>query len=349
MLERREAVGESSHLWVQVQLRPAALVMCTPRGSPFPCPPFVPALHCLREGQVTEMSTHALAQCPELRVPLPLCPWVTYLFIIYLFKVYLSYLLVFIDGWKSGGHFCCMAGAAGSPPAQSLAFQGAAVCLGASLGRDPCGTCAPVPFWSQGGRKEGNHVGACGEDTPCPSPSHRSSKPLYPLPMRCAPSLSHLYLLTCPPGVSPFGSCWICCCQFPGMVGRARTCGCCYGEKTKPGILLPRGENRKEEKRKAGFAECLKHKMTLLSRGAWTSVSGCYYQLEQNVAFHFSGIKRKPLELYWNETLCLVESFCLSGLRLQGCGGAGKQEFVGSWPSAPALARWWDQQLPLSP
>lgn len=116
-------MGESSHLWVQVQLRPAALVMCTPRGSPFPCPPFVPALHCLREGQVTEMSTHALAQCPELRVPLPLCPWVTYLFIIYLFKVYLSYLLVFIDGWKSGGHFCCMAGAAGSPPPSPLRFR----------------------------------------------------------------------------------------------------------------------------------------------------------------------------------------------------------------------------------
>lgn len=160
----------------------------------------------------------------------------------------------------------------------------------------------PSPFGARERRKERNHVGACKEDTPCLSPSRRSSKPLCPLPRRCAPSRAHLYLLTRPPGISPFGSCWICCCQFPGMVRRARTCGCCYGEKTKPGILLPRGENRKE-KRKAGFAECLKHKMTLLSRGAWTSVSGCYYQLEQNVAFHFSGIKRKPLQLYWNKTV----------------------------------------------
>ncbi|XP_027752382.1 protein FAM78B isoform X2 [Empidonax traillii] len=73
-----------------------------------------------------------------------------------------------------------------------------------------------------------------------------------------APSRARPYLLARPPGVSLFGSRWICCCQFLEMVRRAGTHECHYGEQTKPGILLPCGENRKE--RKAGFAECLKHK-----------------------------------------------------------------------------------------
>lgn len=70
--------------------------------------------------------------------------------------------------------------------------------------------------------------------------------------------------LPCPsrfpePGAPPAGF------ATPGEAGRARRGECHYGEQTKPGILLPRGENRKETK--AGFAECLKTQMTLPSRG----------------------------------------------------------------------------------
>lgn len=57
---------------------------------------------------------------------------------------------------------------------------------------------------------------------------------------------------------------------------------------------------------------------------------------ETDVAFHFSGIKRKPLELYWNQTLCLLESVwlaCTSGAVVVW---GSKQEFMGFRPSAPA-------------
>lgn len=59
--------------------------------------------------------------------------------------------------------------------------------------------------------------------------------------------------------------------------------------------------------------------------------------LPTNVAFYFSGIKRKPLELYWNQTLCLLESVwlvCTSGATAV-CGN--RQEFMGC-QSLPASA-----------
>lgn len=46
-----------------------------------------------------------------------------------------------------------------------------------------------------------------------------------------------------------------------------------------------------------------------------------------NVAFHFSGIKRKPLELYWNQTLYLLESVWLP-FYLWGRGGAGRNAWA---------------------
>lgn len=159
-----------------------------------------------------------------------------------------------------GGHFCCVAGAAGSPPPSPLHFGVLPHVWECSWGGMLASPHAPVRFGASGEKGRGNHVGTCREDTRCLFPSRKSSKPLCPLPRRCAPSRARPYLLTRPPGISPFGSRWICCCQFPELVRRARTCGCHYGEKTKPGILLPHGENQKEEKRKAGFAECLKHK-----------------------------------------------------------------------------------------
>lgn len=50
--------------------------------------------------------------------------------------------------------------------------------------------------------------------------------------------------------------------------------------------------------------------MTLLSRGLGL-LSLDVITNSKNVAFHFSGIKRKLLELYWNQTLCLLESLWL--------------------------------------
>lgn len=55
--------------------------------------------------------------------------------------------------------------------------------------------------------------------------------------------------------------------------------------------------------------------MTLPSRGLGL-LSLDVITNSKNVAFHFSGIKRKLLELYWNQTLCLLESLwlvCTSG------------------------------------
>ena len=77
--------------------------------------------------------------------------------------------------------------------------------------------------------------------------------------------------------------------------------------------------------------------MTLPSRGAWTSVSGCYYQLEQMLHFTSLGLKEK----HWSCTgtkpcVCL----CPSGLH----GGAGEQAGIhGLSAVSPCLAQRWDQ------
>lgn len=57
--------------------------------------------------------------------------------------------------------------------------------------------------------------------------------------------------------------------------------------------------------------------MTLPSRGLGL-LSLDVITNSKNVAFHFSGIKRKLLELYWSQTLCLLES-------LWGCGSTVEQ------------------------
>lgn len=70
--------------------------------------------------------------------------------------------------------------------------------------------------------------------------------------------------------------------------------------------------------------------------GAWTWVSGCDVPVRTNVAFHFSGIKRKPLELYWNQSPCVLESIwlaCTSGVTAVW---GSRQKSMGFWPSAPA-------------
>lgn len=145
----------------------------------------------------------------------------------------------------SQGAFISVAqqGQLGLPPTQPPVFWGAAGstsgegCLWVPTLPSPfCEGVTPVPA--------GKAPGAC------PLPAEAQSPR--------APSSVHPYLLTRPPGTSLSSSHWICCFQFLEMVGGARTYECHYGEKTKPGILLPRGENRNE--RKAGFAECLKHK-----------------------------------------------------------------------------------------
>lgn len=66
--------------------------------------------------------------------------------------------------------------------------------------------------------------------------------------------------------------------------------------------------------------------MTLLSRGL--GLLSLDVITNSNVAFYFSGIKRKPLELYWNQTLCLLESIwlaCTSGATVVW---ENKQEFM---------------------
>lgn len=55
--------------------------------------------------------------------------------------------------------------------------------------------------------------------------------------------------------------------------------------------------------------------MTLPSRGLGL-LSLDVITNSKSVAFHFSGIKRKLLELYWSQRLCLLESLwlvCTSG------------------------------------
>lgn len=57
----------------------------------------------------------------------------------------------------------------------------------------------------------------------------------------------------------------------------------------------------------------------------------------KNVAFHFSGIKRKLLELYWSQTLCLLECLwlvCSSGAM---AAPGSRQEFM-EFHSASAVA-----------
>ncbi|XP_071607368.1 protein FAM78B isoform X2 [Heliangelus exortis] len=89
-------------------------------------------------------------------------------------------------------------------------------------------------FSSQRGERKGNHDGACREGTPCPSPSHRSSKPPpCPIPRHCAPSRAHphiyqpgfLAFLWLAPAGFAVGSSWRWC-EEPGPVGVTRTRGC---------------------------------------------------------------------------------------------------------------------------
>lgn len=91
--------------------------------------------------------------------------------------------MVFIDGWKLGGSVISAArwGQLGPPLPSPLHF-GVLPRLGAPLGRDLVGPCAPIPFRSWRVERKGNNVGACREDTRCLSPSRRSSKPPVPPP-----------------------------------------------------------------------------------------------------------------------------------------------------------------------
>lgn len=200
-----------------------------------PCAPF-PTSTPLSQGGAAHGNAHPRAPCAlSLGCPFPSFPASGHLFI-YLF-IYLSYLLVFIDNWKSGwGGLISAAqwGQLGLPHSQPLPFG---VLLGAPLG-------APTPFWRGRGGKG---------STPC----LQGGRPVLPLPCR---SLERS--LPCPSlFTDPASWClsrWICCFQPLERAGGARMDECHYGEQTKPGILLPRGENQRE--RKAGFAECLKHK-----------------------------------------------------------------------------------------
>lgn len=90
-----------------------------------------PALHFptstpLSQGGAAHGNAHPHAPCAlSLGVPLPSFPSSGHLFI-YLF-IYLSYLLVFIDNWKSGGVISAAQwGQLGLPPTQLPAFWGAA-------------------------------------------------------------------------------------------------------------------------------------------------------------------------------------------------------------------------------
>lgn len=121
-----------------------------------------------------------------------------------------------------GGHFCCAVGAAGFPPPSPPHFRVLPRVWARRRRGDGCGLVAPIPFQSRRRERNRNHIGACREDTRCLSPSRRSSAPPCPLPGRCAPCRAPLYLLTRSPGGSPFGSRWICCCQFPEVARRAR-------------------------------------------------------------------------------------------------------------------------------
>lgn len=161
---------------------------------------------------------------------------------IYLF-IYWYFLMAGI--W---GLFLLCGGSSWVPPCPALCFLG---CCHALRSTTEVGCLQapmlPCPFGAgMEGRREG-------ESHQCLSPSHRSPCATSP---RCAPLRAHLCFLTQPPGGSLLGSCWICCCRFLEMVIRARMCRSRCGEKTKPGILLPCGE---DQKRKAGSAECLKH------------------------------------------------------------------------------------------
>lgn len=109
--------------------------------------------------------------CPEPRgAPSPPSHPSSGLLFIYLI-IYFSYLLVFIDNWKSGGAGGGVISAAhwgqlGLPPYPApLHFWGAA---GSNLrGRDFLGPHAPIsPFcWGRG--RKGNPSGACREGTRC--------------------------------------------------------------------------------------------------------------------------------------------------------------------------------------
>lgn len=146
--KKGEVVGESSHMslglahspWLDEHSDPWARCSTTPWGC-LPCAP-LPHQYPVSSGRGSSW------KCPPLRslslgVPLPFFPSSGHLFI-YLF-IYLSYLLVFIDNWKSGGvHFCCTAGAAGSPPHPAPCILGC--CWEHLWGGMLVGPHAPIPF-----------------------------------------------------------------------------------------------------------------------------------------------------------------------------------------------------------
>lgn len=217
--KKGEVVGESSHMslglahspWLDEHSDPWARCSTTPWGC-LPCAP-LPHQYPVSSGRGSSW------KCPPLRslslgVPLPFFPSSGHLFI-YLF-IYLSYLLVFIDNWKSGAFISvAQQGQLGLPPTQPPVFWGAAGstsgegCLWVPTLPSPfCEGVTPVPA--------GKAPGAC------PLPAEAQSPR--------APSSVHPYLLTRPPGTSLSSSHWICCFQFLEMVGGARTYECHYGE-----------------------------------------------------------------------------------------------------------------------
>lgn len=154
--------------------------------------------------------------------------------------------MVFIDNWKSGWGVISAAhwGQLGLPHTQPATFWGAA---GSTSGEGACGSPHSHPLFVRETKEEEPHQ--------CLQGGHLVLAPsLQKFGALC--SLLYPSLFTDP--ASWCFSRWICCSQFPGRAGGARMDECHYGEQTKPGILLPHGENQKE--RKAGFAECLKHK-----------------------------------------------------------------------------------------
>lgn len=153
--------------------------------------------------------------------------------------------MLFIDNWKSGwgGGLISAAqwGQLGLPHTQPLPFG---VLLGAPRGGMLGGAQAPMPFWRGRG------------STACLQGGH----PVLTLPAeaRSAPSPAHPCLLTLPPGASPAGfavsSPWRGR-EEPGWMNvttenRPNQVFCCRVGKIREG----------ERERKAGFAECLKHK-----------------------------------------------------------------------------------------
>lgn len=160
-------------------------------------PPF-PTSTPLSQGGAAHGNAYPHAPCAlSLGCPFPSFPASGHLFI-YLF-IYLSYLLVFIDNWKSGwgggAHFCCTVGAAGSPPHPAPCLLGC--CWEHLWGGMLVGPQAPIPFLRGRGGK-GKHTVPAGR-----APGAR------PLPAEarcpCAPSPAHPCLLTLPPGASPAG------------------------------------------------------------------------------------------------------------------------------------------------